>query len=172
MSLMITPETKVGALLDAYPGIENHLAEWVPAFQKLQNPVLRRTVAKVVSLEQAASVGGIGIGELITRLRRLTGQDGAAFDNKPPVPDEAPAWLTEGTVVETIDGSAMLEQGIHPIGKVREVCARLQPGELLQLLTPFRPQPLIDTMGRSGLQVFSAETSPGTHSTWFLAGRC
>ncbi len=59
MSLMITPETKVGALLDAYPGIENQLAEWVPAFQKLQNPVLRRTVAKVVSLEQAASVGGI-----------------------------------------------------------------------------------------------------------------
>ncbi|MCC6587569.1 MAG: DUF1858 domain-containing protein [Bryobacterales bacterium] len=167
MSLTITPETKVGALLDAYPGIENQLAAWVPAFQKLHNPVLRRTVAKVVSLEQAASVGGIGVAELIARLRRLTGQDGQPVADKPAVPEEAPAWLTDGRVVETIDAIPMLEQGIHPIGKVREVCARLEPGELLQLLSPFRPQPLIDTMRRGGLQVFSAETAPGAHSTWF-----
>ena len=168
MSLIITPETKVGALLDAYPGIENQLAEWVPAFQKLHNPVLRRTVAKVVSLEQAASVGGIGVGELIARLRRLTGQDGEAVTDKPAVPEDAPAWITAGQVVEIIDAIPMLEQGIHPIGKVREVCAGLQPGELLQLLSPFRPQPLIDTMHRGGLQVFSAETAPGCHCTWFM----
>ena len=54
---LITPETKVGALLDAYPELEAVLIELAPPFRKLKNPVLRRTVARLTSLAQAAKVG-------------------------------------------------------------------------------------------------------------------
>jgi hypothetical protein len=60
----------------------------------------------------------------------------------------------------------MLERGIHPIGKVRECVARLDPGGTVLLVTSFRPDPLIETMRRGGLSVFSAESSPGRHSTY------
>ncbi|HOK52235.1 MAG TPA: DUF1858 domain-containing protein [Bacteroidales bacterium] len=41
----ITPQTKVGELLEAYPQLEAKLLELSPKFGHLKNPVLRRTVA-------------------------------------------------------------------------------------------------------------------------------
>ncbi|HSM51463.1 MAG TPA: DUF1858 domain-containing protein, partial [Thermoanaerobaculia bacterium] len=68
--LVITPQTKVLALLEAYPRLEEVLIGYVPAFQKLKNPILRRTVAKVATLSQAARIGGIAAPDLVRALRR------------------------------------------------------------------------------------------------------
>ena len=43
--LAICPDTKVGALLEAYTALEPALIAIAPAFEKLRNPMLRRTVA-------------------------------------------------------------------------------------------------------------------------------
>ena len=74
MSLPIGPETTVGAMLEAYPELEGVLLEMAPSFAKLRNPVVRRTVAKVANLEQAAKIGGISLQAMILRLRNVTGQ--------------------------------------------------------------------------------------------------
>ena len=63
----ITPETKVGALLDNYPDIEELLISLSPSFKKLRSPVLRKTVAKVANLRQVAQV------ELAGRFRQPAG---------------------------------------------------------------------------------------------------
>jgi hypothetical protein len=47
---LITPQTKVGELLDAFPELENVLIQIAPPFKKLRNPILRRTVARVTRL--------------------------------------------------------------------------------------------------------------------------
>ncbi|HWQ53175.1 MAG TPA: DUF1858 domain-containing protein [Bryobacteraceae bacterium] len=169
MSLLITPETKVGALLDAYPGIEEHLIAWVPAFSKLKNPILRKTVARVATLEQAARIGGIGARELVRKLREATGQEAipetACMEG--PSPAGAPTWLADDRVAAEIDADAMLETGEHPIGKVRQTVANLRTGEILRLTSSFRPAPLIDTMARGGVAVYSAEIAPGRYATYF-----
>jgi len=69
----ITPQMKVGQLLDAYPELEDVLIGIAPEFARLRNPVLRQTVARVTSLQQAAQVGGVGLGDLIARLRAAAG---------------------------------------------------------------------------------------------------
>ena len=74
MSQPIGPETTVGALLEAYPELESILVEMAPAFAELRNPVVRRTVARVATLEQAAKIGGISLQAMILRLRNVTGQ--------------------------------------------------------------------------------------------------
>lgn len=170
MSLPINPETKVGALLEAYPGIEDVLIAWVPAFAKLRNPILRKTVAKVATLEQAARIGAVSIRELVQKLREATGHDtlevseAAETDStNAPVP---PQWVREGRVRHNIDAGQMLETGEHPIGKVRQCVATLEAGEIVQLTSSFRPEPLIDLMLRSGLAVFSTESFPGRHVTY------
>jgi len=168
MSIPINPETKVGALLDAYPGIEEVLIGLVPAFVKLKNPILRKTVAKVATLEQAASIGGIGVRDLVRRLRETAGLA------CPELPEEevglspggVPDWVREESVCHSIDADSMLETGVHPIGKVRECAAALRDGEIVRLTSSFRPEPLIETMRRAGFAVYSAETAAGRHATY------
>ena len=45
------------------------------AFSALKNPVLRRTVAKVTTLRQAAKVGNVELTDMINRLREEVGQN-------------------------------------------------------------------------------------------------
>jgi hypothetical protein len=169
MSQPIGPETTVGALLAAYPELESVLVKMAPAFAKLRNPVVRRTVAKVATLEQAAKVGGISLHAMILRLRNVTGQSTRDLPVPEPRQDagsDDASWLMAGRVVEEIDADAMLEGGVHPIGKIREAVGVLGPGEVVLLRSSFRPQPLIETSRRSGAAVHS--TSHGTtHLTWF-----
>ncbi len=61
----LSAKTTVGALLDAHPFLLDHLVSLSPRFAKLKNPVLRATLAKVASLSQAASMGGLDLDELL-----------------------------------------------------------------------------------------------------------
>jgi hypothetical protein len=168
MSLAITPDTTVGALLEAYPHVESVLIDMAPAFAKLRNPVIRRTVAKVATLEQAAKIGGVSLQAMIRKLRDATGQADKDLPVLEPAQDEAgdSSWLTDCEVVEEIDADAMLERGVHPIGKIREAVGGLGPGEVVVLRSSFRPQPLIETLRRAGAAVHSS-TQGTAHFTWF-----
>ena len=70
----ITPATKIADLLKEFPQLEATLIKYSPAFSALKNPVLRRTVAKVTSLQQAAKVGNVSIVEMVDTLRAEVGQ--------------------------------------------------------------------------------------------------
>ena len=65
--LTITPKTKILDLLADYPELEEVLFDISPAFRQLKNPVLRRTVARVTTLQQAALVGGIRVEDLVKK---------------------------------------------------------------------------------------------------------
>ncbi|HXK02714.1 MAG TPA: DUF1858 domain-containing protein [Verrucomicrobiae bacterium] len=158
MNLPINPETTVGALLEAYPEAESTLVDLAPAFARLRNPVVRRTVAKVATLEQAAKIGGVSLRTMIRKLRQATGNAGPdlAILETMEAKDDDSAWLAQGRVVEEIDAESMLERGVHPIGKIREAVAALAPGEVVVLRSGFRPEPLIETMRRAGAAVHSS----------------
>ncbi len=156
---MITAETKLSAMLETYPAVSEALLSMVPPLALLQNPVLRQAVIETTTLEQAAQLAGLDVRDLVTKLRKAAGETDA------PADPDAPAWLATGVVRLTIDAAAMLATGVHPIGKVRESAAALRPGEVVRLTSPFRPEPLIETMRRAGFAVYSAETAPGNHLT-------
>jgi hypothetical protein len=172
----ITPETRVGDLLDAFPELEATLLGLAPAFEKLKNPILRRTVAKVATLQQAARIGGVDVRDLVARLRQAAGQPAldrgnleasvegtvAGLHEKTP-----PAWLEEGRVDPPIDADAVLASGAHPLGLVRRRLGALEPGHILAVTSSFRPVPLIDTMLREGYEVFVRETTGGQVTTYF-----
>jgi hypothetical protein len=174
LSLIINPETKVGALLDAYPGIDEQLIAWVPAFSKLRNPILRKTVAKVATLEQAAQIGGIGVRELVRKLREVTGQpledQGCGpypHGPAPAVAEPEPEWLRRGVVCHEMDADGMLAAGEHPIGRIRMLAGALGPGQMIRLTSSFYPAPLIETMRRGGLAVYSHQEESGRSVTYF-----
>ena len=56
--LLITPETKVGAMLDRYPELIDTLVSLSDRYRNLTNPILRKTVAPRTPLRLAAQMGG------------------------------------------------------------------------------------------------------------------
>ena len=72
-NLIIRSKTKVLQLIEAYPQLEEVLIGYVPAFKKLKNPVLRNTVARITTLQQASAIGDVKVEELINHLRKKSG---------------------------------------------------------------------------------------------------
>lgn len=172
--LPITPQTKVGELLDAYPELEDVLVAMAPAFAKLRNPVLRRTVARVATLEQAARVGGVGVKDLVTRLRREaalhTGdtRDEPAVDHTDVVDDAArPAWIDHVVVAATIDADDLLAAGRHPLGQVMTAVQSLPPGKAVAVDSSFVPAPLVDALAQQGYESATVRTGPERVRTYF-----
>jgi len=144
--LIITPKTKVAEMLDAYPQLEEILMQMTPQFKKLANPVLRHTIARVTTLGQAAIVGGVKVEKMVAVLRAEIGQtvmDIAESDHSGYVV-ERPDWFDESLVVDTIDTRAMLNAGEHPIHEVLSAIKILRDKQILKVVVPFIPAPMID----------------------------
>jgi len=144
--LVITPKTKIFDLLEAYPQLENVLIAAAPPFKKLRNPVLRKTVAKITSLSQAATIGGLKVEELINTLRNEVGQkttDDIEVEHGNYV-TEKPEWFKEDDVVEVIDISEKLNAGEQPVHEVLSAVKKLDKNNILKVMAPFIPAPLID----------------------------
>jgi hypothetical protein len=159
----------VAELLESWPELEEVLVAQAPAFRRLRNPVLRRTVARVATLEQAAGVGGVPVRELVAALRRaagLEGDDDDATSGESAAPVGSPEWLDPARVVAAIDADALLDAGEVPLGRVNERAFALAPGELLRVASTFRPAPLVDAMARQGFRAFVRETAPGRFETF------
>lgn len=146
-------QTKVGALLDAYPELEEVLLGLSPAFAKLKNPVLRRTVAKVATLRQAAELAGIDPAELIVRLRQAAGLTASAdpeTETQGVESGNAPSWLDEKKISVRFDATPVIEAGGSPMQDILLLAKELNPGEIFELTTPFKPAPIIDMLKSKG----------------------
>lgn len=63
--MTITPKTTVHTLLKEYPFLLNFFAGYHPEFGKLTNPVLRRTMGRMATLEKAAGLANIPLNQLM-----------------------------------------------------------------------------------------------------------
>jgi hypothetical protein len=162
----ITPETKIGSLLERWPALEELLVSLSPHFRALKNPVLRRTVAKVATVRQAASVAGLPLGEVVDRLREGAGLPplalaGAAEETA------RPAWASAAAVVRTHDARAAIANERQPLPEVMADLAALRPGEVYALVTPFVPAPLVELAREKGFEAYSVREGPDAVRTWF-----
>ena len=143
--LIITPKTKVGELLDEYPELEDVLIDLVPTFKKLKNPVLRKTIARITSLQQAAKVGEIELDKLINMLRKEIGQD---MMNEASLTTEdsnqEPEWFSVKKINNSFDAREAIAAGEHPMQDVLNGVNALGKDEIFEFITPFMPAPLID----------------------------
>lgn len=144
-NLIITPKTKVMDVIENYPQLEATLINYVPAFEKLKNPILRRTVGKVATLQQAAIIGNVPVSELVNFLRKEIGQDDVTISTEQNnYIFDTPSWLYSGEIVNELDARQMLANGEHPVAQVLEDLKKLGGTDIYKLTAPFLPAPLID----------------------------
>jgi hypothetical protein len=153
--IIISPRTKVGEMLDNFPELEKVLMEMSPAFEKLKNPVLRRTVARVATLQQIAAVGGLKVDQLVSHLRKAVGQDTEISETSGPgyITSELPGWFDEAKVKGRLDASPLINSGGSPMEEILKRTNLLKPGEIFELRTPFIPAPIIEMLQKKGYQV-------------------
>jgi hypothetical protein len=165
--LIITPKTKVLQVIEAYPELEDVLIGYVPAFKKLKNPILRNTVAKIATLQQAASVGKVKIEDLINLLRKHVGQDLFAENAGSLYNTVKPAWFNATRIEKELDAKVMLAAGEHPVNQVISDLRDLPEGSIYKLIAPFLPAPLIDKATSLGFQHWIVEESEDSYVVYF-----
>ena len=150
----ITFDTKVGELLDAYPFLEEELIKINPRFKKLKNPILRRTVAKIATLKQAARVGGMESLELVNKIRAILGEP--PLQQQIDVADDqekTPNWITKEPVA-ILDANELLDQGKNPLAELNKALKSVRQDDMVLLKADFRPEPLIEEMKKRGHEIF------------------
>ena len=83
--MTITPKTTVHTLVKEYPFLLDFLAAYNPEFVKLTNPVLRRTMARMATLERVSVMGDVPLNQLMmdlaTAIEQQTGTNPGVADN-------------------------------------------------------------------------------------------
>jgi uncharacterized protein (DUF2249 family) len=135
-----------------------------PVFERLRNPLLRKTMARLVTVEQAARVAKVPLDLLLRRLNEGLGQppetpagcSGGCGSGAPAAGSDArplPDWvlaLESGSIVE-VDVREDLRSGREPFRRIMAARAFLRPGQVLALRAIFEPAPLYAVMARFGL---------------------
>lgn len=148
---------KVSDLLDTYPHLESTLLELSPAFSKLRNPILRRTVAKVTTLQQAAKVAGVSPILLLETLRQAAG---LPIDNSNESIDieneqkDKPEWFGEMNITIRFDARPIIESGENPMQEIIGLSKELQNNQIMELTAPFKPVPIMDLLKSKGFEVW------------------
>ncbi|GGN04427.1 hypothetical protein GCM10007092_18680 [Thermus composti] len=143
---------KVAEVLRRWPHLLEVFLEASPAFQKLKNPLLRRTMPNLVTVAQAARIGGLAPEALVERLNRALG-----VEAKPPmhlaeesrVGTPPPPWLS-APVGFRLDVRPVLEAGGEPFAQIMAAAREVAPGERLVLEGLFEPVPLYRVLAKQG----------------------
>lgn len=166
--LIITPKTKVLQLIETYPQLEELLINMVPAFEKLKNPVLRKTVAKIATLQQAAAIAHLSTEDLINKLRKAVGQDLTDVGGDTAYVTEQPDWYDSAKITQVFDIREMLQAGEHPVNQVISDLGKLPSGDIYRLIAPFLPAPLIDKAGSLNISHWIKKESDELYLIYFI----
>jgi len=168
--LLITPKTRVGELLDCYPQLEPVLLKLAPAFRKLKNPVLRKTIGKVATLQQASALGNTPVTEIINTLRAEVGQE---LFNESNIQDEInfqePEWFNVGNVTIRFDATKLINAGQNPMQEIFRHLEMTEKGKVFMLSTPFVPAPIIELIHKKGYTHYCHQNEQEMWNTYFLS---
>lgn len=91
--MLLSATTSIHDLVTAHPYLIEVLADYAPAFAKLRNPLLRNTLGRVATLQQAADLAGLELTGLMAHLARAlmehTGQAVTLVPRGATLPEDA-----------------------------------------------------------------------------------
>jgi uncharacterized protein (DUF2249 family) len=159
---MITGKTKVAKMIDEYPETLDILISINPLFNKLNNKVLRNTVARRASIADAAVISNIPIDVLLNNLNKALNMNTNKVNC--PIPEnhtssagkEKPEFLNNpDTKLIYLDVREYIENGVDPFFKIKETISGLKEDQVLHLVNSFEPVPLYTVLGGKGYKHFT-----------------
>ncbi len=167
--LQIQPSTKVAQLLAAYPELEEVLIRMAPPFKKLKNPILRKSVAKVATLQQVAIVGRLDLSSMIDQLRQAVGLEPIEASKSPSEEDylgTAPDWFDSSCVATSIDDRDD-DSDEMAITRIVKAMKDLPEHRVIELTTTFLPAPGIDVARKRGFRTWTVQEQDKLYKSYF-----
>ena len=160
----ITLETKIADLLASRPDMKDILIAINPKFKKLNNPILRRTLARIATVKQAAAVGGMEPIDLLNQIRTAVGEEPLAESpettEKKEDEGKKPKWAKR-EVAASFDANALLDRDENPLAVLTKKLHQLKKGDVVMITADFRPEPLIDEFLKRGYKVYTEKNDSG-----------
>lgn len=172
-SLVINADTRIAVLLRGHPGALEAIIRLSPKFNKLRNPLLRKLMASRTTIRMASRIGGCTPADFFRELAPLgfaADHAAAAQAEAGPVPPPPfMAQLGDGPHAE-LDVRPLLEAGQDPFNRILQEVKALGPGQVLRLINDFEPLPLIQLLGKQGLESWTEVMPDGVYRTYFHRG--
>ncbi|GEM45524.1 DUF2249 domain-containing protein [Deinococcus cellulosilyticus] len=150
---MITAQTRISEVLQQHPELLPVLISASPAFEKLKNPMLRKVMPKLVTVQQAAGMAGLPVDDLLGKLLAALGHDASESQGVSVsgslLGTPAPVWV-DAVVAAELDVQPLLQRGEEPFSQIQKVAAAVPAGQKFLLLAPFEPVPLYQALGKKG----------------------
>lgn len=151
------------------------IAAHSPKLAKLRDSPMRRVMARVTTVAQAARLCNVPVDALLRDLNQILGidtddiQPGApAVVDQPPVGSEAYTPVPSFAESVELDVRDELASGGEPFSRIMAAVASLGQGEVLHLRAPFEPVPLFAVMAKRGFGHSVTQHGPDDWSVWFF----
>lgn len=139
-------------------------------FARLRSRAMRRVMAPLVTVEQAARIAGIPVGALLRDLNAALGAAEAAASSAAVIEAPAAAAVSRrpaGAAEVELDVRPLLRAGEEPFSRIMAAVAGLGAHEVLHLRATFEPLPLLAVMAKRGFLSETAEHASDDWSAWF-----
>jgi len=143
--MKITKDTKISKILKENSKAIEVIARINANFRKLQNPILRRSLATRVSVEDAARIGKVSINEFLKALEKIGFEVALVPDHykESRKLDLLPPDFSHKDIV-TLDVRPIIAEGKDPFGYINKVAKTIKPDQVLLIINDFEPIPLIE----------------------------
>jgi uncharacterized protein (DUF2249 family) len=142
-----------------------------PHFAKLRNRSIRRVMARLVTVEQAAATARIPTASLVRELNAALGlvEQAAAASPTNAVTHASPLAERhpESAPVIELDVREDLRRGQEPFSRIMAAVAALRADEVLHLRAIFEPAPLFAVLAKRGFTHESVKHAADDWSVWF-----
>jgi uncharacterized protein (DUF2249 family) len=147
-------------------------------FTKLRNRTMRKVMARLVTVEDAARIAGADTAVLVGELNAALGivsDSGTAIggvdEERVLRPEASPASATprrpSGATVVEVDVREDLRAGREPFSKIMAAVQAAGAGEVLWLRATFEPVPLYTVLAKRGFVHGARAEGPEDWSIWF-----
>lgn len=171
--LPVTSGDTVSDVLARDESLVDVLVQYAPHFAKLRNRALRRMMARLVTIEQAARIANVPADRLVRHLNEALGLSSESADlaqeeaaSAKGRAEQAATHPASATIVE-LDVREDLRSGREPFSKIMSAVAALGANDVLLLRTIFEPAPLFGVLAKRGFASESRANGRDDWSSWF-----
>jgi uncharacterized protein (DUF2249 family) len=170
-ALPVTASDRVSDVLARDESLIDVFVQQAPHFTKLRNRAMRKVMARLLTVEQAARTANVSPDHLVSELNAALGIGvGSPVPVSPTPPrldDDSPAVHPASANVIEIDVREDLRSGREPFSRIMNAVSALAANDVLHLRAIFEPAPLFTVLGNRGFAHESKAHAADDWSVWF-----
>jgi len=165
--MKIDAQTKISTILKEKPEAIDVIADINANFKKLQNPILRRSLASRVSVKDAARIGKVHVNDFLKALENIGfsvnySNENSFSDTLQIMP---PDFINREIV--TLDVRPIIAEGKDPFGYINKTAKKIERNQILLIINDFEPIPLIDYLLERNFIHWMKQDEQGNYLTYF-----